>query len=41
MSEFFQFSEAEALRDRRQMKIRALRPEDRNGLIAAVRRFGA
>src|ERR1700736_415226 len=38
--EFSQYSEVEALRDRRRVEIRALRPEDRNDLIAAVRRIG-
>ena len=40
MSEFSQYSEVGALRDGRRVEIRALRPEDRNDLIAAVRRIG-
>jgi hypothetical protein len=40
MSEFAQYSEIEALRDGRRVEIRVLRPEDRDDLIAAVRRIG-
>ena len=39
--EFSQYAEVEALRDGRRVEIRALRPEDRNDLIAAVRRIGS
>lgn len=40
MPELAQYSEAEALRDGRQVEIRALRAEDRDGLLAAVGRIG-
>ena len=40
MSEVSQYSEVGALRDGRPVEIRALRPEDRDDLIAAVRRIG-
>jgi len=40
MSELSRYSEAEALRDGRRVEIRALRPEDRDDLVAAVRRIG-
>ena len=41
MSEFARYSEVEALRNGRQVEIRALRPEDRDILIAAVGRTSA
>ena len=34
------YSEVESLRDGRSVEIRALRPEDRDGMIAAVRSMG-
>ena len=40
MLELANYSEREVLRDGRQVEIRALRPEDRDGLVAAVRRIG-
>jgi hypothetical protein len=40
MSELAKYSEVEALRDGRRVEIRALRPEDRDDLVAAVRRIG-
>jgi GNAT superfamily N-acetyltransferase len=40
MPEPAKYSEVEALRDGRRVEIRALRPEDRDDLIAAVRRIG-
>ena len=40
MSEFAQYSEVETLRDGRKVEIRALRPEDRDDLLAAVGRIG-
>ena len=40
MSEVSQYSAVGALRDGRRVEIRALRPDDRNDLIAAVRRIG-
>jgi RimJ/RimL family protein N-acetyltransferase len=41
MSELAQYSEVETLRDGRRIEIRALRPEDRDDLLAAVGRIGA
>ncbi len=40
MSDLAKYSEIEALRDGRRVEIRALRPEDRDDLVAAVRRIG-
>jgi len=40
MSDLAAYSEIESLRDRRRVEIRALRPEDRDDLLAAVRRIG-
>ena len=40
MSELAKYSEVAALRDGRRVDIRALRPEDRDDLVAAVRRIG-
>jgi RimJ/RimL family protein N-acetyltransferase len=40
MSELAKYSEVEALRDGRRVDIRALRPEDRDNLLAAVGRIG-
>jgi RimJ/RimL family protein N-acetyltransferase len=40
MLELAKYSEVEALRDGRGVEVRALRPEDRDDLIAAVRRIG-
>jgi RimJ/RimL family protein N-acetyltransferase len=40
MSELAKYSEIEALRDGRRVDIRALRPEDRDDFVAAVRRIG-
>jgi len=41
MSEAAKYSAVEALRDGRRVEIRALRPEDRDELVAAVRRVSA
>lgn len=41
MSDLAAYSEIESLRDGRRVEIRALRPEDRDDLLAAVRRIGA
>jgi RimJ/RimL family protein N-acetyltransferase len=38
--DFSKYSEIESLRDGRRVEIRALRPEDRDDFIAAVRRVG-
>lgn len=40
MSDLAAYSALESLRDGRQVQIRALRPQDREDLIAAVRRIG-
>jgi GNAT superfamily N-acetyltransferase len=40
MAELASYSEIEALRDGRRVEIRALRPEDRDDLVAAVHRIG-
>lgn len=40
MPDFSKYSEIESLRDGRRVEIRALRPEDRDDFIAAVRRVG-
>jgi RimJ/RimL family protein N-acetyltransferase len=40
MSKVSQYSEVGTMRDGRRFEIRALRPEDRDNLIAAVRRIG-
>jgi len=41
MSDLAAYSEIESLRDGRRVEIRALRPADRDDLLAAVRRIGA
>jgi RimJ/RimL family protein N-acetyltransferase len=41
MVELAKYSQRESLRDGRPVEIRALRPEDRDDLVAAVRRIGA
>lgn len=41
MPELAKYSKIEALRDGRRVEIRALRPEDRESLLAAVDRIGA
>jgi RimJ/RimL family protein N-acetyltransferase len=40
MPDFAKYSELESLRDGRRVEIRGLRPEDRDELLAAVRRIG-
>ena len=41
MAELAKYSQASSLRDGRRVEIRALRPEDREGMLAAVSRIGA